>query len=365
MNNELLLTLALMYAEGIGDITARKLIAHFGSCEQLFSEAKRPGSAHITPALRRSITCPSIISQAEDELNFCLKNDIEPLLITQPEYPYRLKECADAPLILFRKGNASLSTRRMISIVGTRRSTEYGKELVDELVSDLASYNVVIISGLAFGIDINAHKASLRCGLSTIAVVAHGLDRIYPGQHRSQVLEMLEHNGAMVSDFPSGTKPDKENFPKRNRIIAGLADAVVVVEAREKGGALITADIANSYSREVFAFPGKVSDIASAGCLKLIKNNQAALISGSQDLIKAMRWDESKKDNAVQPSLFTELTQDEQLIVNLVKTVEMADIDFLSMKSGWNTGKVATTLLNLEFSGVLKALPGKVYKMNR
>lgn len=363
MDSELLHTLALTYAKGIGDITGRKLITHFGSAENLFREIRSPlPSSSVTPALKKALSDPQLFNLAERELSFASANGIEVSSVFDHSYPFRLKECADAPLVLFRKGAASLDGPRVIAVVGTRRSTEYGKELVEGLITDLAAYNTVVVSGLAFGIDIIAHRASLSCGLSTVAVVAHGLDRIYPGQHKKYVLEMLEQDGAIVSDFPSGTNPDKENFPKRNRIIAGLADAVIVAEARETGGALITADIANSYGREVFAFPGRVNDPASKGCLRLIRNNQAALITCGADLVKAMRWDE-KRSLPKQPSLFLSLTEDEDQLVTIIKTSETADIDTLSIATGWNTGKIAATLLNLELNGVIRSLPGKIYRL--
>lgn len=350
---------------GIGDITAKKLITKAGSATALFKkespvfERVRIGSTSLREKLRDS----SLLRQAEKEIEFSLKNNIRILHYNLPAYPRRLKECADAPVLLFCKGPADLDSTRIISIVGTRKASHYGKELTETLVSGLKDCNALIISGLAYGIDIYAHKAALKNGIPTAGIVAHGLDEVYPAQHWKEANEMIQQGGALVSDFPSGTKLEKENFPKRNRIIAGLSDAVVVVEARETGGALITADIANSYSREVFAFPGRVNDMPSAGCNGLIKNNQAALICSADDLIKAMNWDDKKGLKQAQIELFKVTDPDEQILVDIIQNEVSADIDSIVRKSGFNSGKTAMLLLNLELSGTVKSLPGKKYRL--
>lgn len=366
MDREILHTLALTFAEGIGDITGRKIISYFGSAEAAFAEkpsrlSSIPGSSVLINAIKDS----SLLKRAEKEIEFSRKAGIEITSWFQSDYPGRLKECPDAPLVLFRRGDCNLDQARVIAIVGTRKATHYGIKITEELISDLARLNVVIVSGLALGIDICAHKASMEKNLSTVAVLAHGLDRIYPGNHRAYAKQILEQRGVLVSDFPSGTNPDKENFPKRNRIIAGLSDAVIVIEARERGGALITADIANSYNREVMAFPGSVHDSSSAGCNNLIRKNQALLVTNAVDVVKALGWEDVKNElKPIQQKLFVQLSADEEVLVNIIKETDSADIDRICHQSGFNTGKIAALLLNLELSGVIKALPGKIYRLN-
>ena len=265
--------------------------------------------------------------------------------------------------MLYYKGNADLNNRKVISIVGTRKATEYGKQFCAELIQHLQTHQTLIVSGLAYGIDICAHKESVKNNLPTVGVLAHGLDDLYPGQHRSTADKMIE-NGGLLSDYISGTNPDRENFPKRNRIVAGMCDAVVVVEAGITGGALITAEIANSYSRDVFALPGRIGDPFSAGCNKLIKINKAALIESYADISYLLGWQQEEVKAAKQAKLFLDLTEEELLLVNYLKEKGNLPIDELCYATNLSMSKASGLLLNLEFNGVVKTLPGKVYQLN-
>jgi DNA processing protein len=285
------------------------------------------------------------------------------LFYLDPGYPQRLKHAEDAPVLLYAKGPADLDSERMVSIVGTRTPTDQGKRLCVELVEGLKECNATIISGLAYGIDIVAHRTALKQGLPTIGCVAHGLDKLYPGEHLATAKEMLEA-GALVSELPSNSSFAPGNFPARNRVIAGLSDCTVVVESGPKGGSLITADIANSYDREVFAYPGRPTDARSEGCNALIQQNKAMLVTSAADVIRFMEWMPTRKKAPKQAALFTELLPEEQALVDIIKAKGKVDIDELCVQSRIPQGKAAGILLNLEFSGVVRSLPGKVYALN-
>ncbi len=358
--------IAVSLIPNIGDVLAKRLLAYCGSAEMVFKEKR--GSLEKIPGIgsvnARSVINQNIFERAEEEVEFIRKNNITPIFYLDEGYPKRLAHCYDSPVILYFKGNANLNASKMISIVGTREATEYGKRMCEKFISDLAQHNVSIVSGLAYGIDICAHKSALENNLPTICTLAHGLDKIYPALHKATAIKMLE-NGGWLTDFTSRTKPDKENFPRRNRIVAGIADATIVVESKLNGGSLITAELANSYSRDVFAFPGRVGDTCSEGCNVLIKQNKAALIQTAEDLIKAMGWEESdKKKIPKQQKLFVELNTEEEVLVNVIKEKETITIDDLCFVANLPMSKVSAMLLNLEFSGVVKSLPGKVYRMN-
>jgi DNA processing protein len=278
--------IALSMLPGIGGVLARNLVAYVGSVEGIFSQSfkaliKIPGIGEVNA---RQITKANVLQQAEEEIEFMARNEINALFYTDADYPRRLKTCIDAPILLFTKGKLNLDEQKVISIVGTRNATDYGKQLVNDLVQEFAQrkYEIVVVSGLAYGIDISAHKAALKYNIPTIGVVAHGLDTLYPALHKKTAEKMMD-TGGLVSDFCSGSKIDPTNFIKRNRIIAGLADATIVVESAPKGGSLITADIASSYNRDVFAFPGRSGDKYSKGCNQLIRNNGATLIEDIDD----------------------------------------------------------------------------------
>ena len=357
--------IALTLVEGVGDVLARQLISYCGSVEAIFKEKKRALEKipEIGPKTAASIAGFKNFDRAEKELAFIRKHGIEMFFYLDENYPARLKNCYDAPVLLYYKGTTALNEQRMVAIVGTRKATEYGKDFTLKLVEELGQMKAVVVSGLAYGIDIAAHKACVAKNVETIGVMAHGLDRIYPQIHNQIARKMVEHGG-LITEHISGADPDKENFPKRNRIIAGLCDAVIVVEAAKKGGALITADIANSYNRDVFALPGRINDTYSDGCNMLIKSNRAALIQSAADIRYIMGWDdENIAKGPMQKQLFVELTSDEKILVDFIAQHKNPHIDAIVIQSGMQPSKVASLLLNLEFEGVVKCLPGKVFQM--
>lgn len=354
---------------GIGNNLAKNLIAYVGNEEAVFKEkqknlAKIPGIGEI---LSFEISNQDVLRRAEEEVEFIVKNKIDALYFTDREYPYRLKECNDAPIMIYTRGNCNLNDGKFIGIVGTRNATEYGRENCKQLIRHLSESlpNSIIVSGMAYGIDICAHKAAIDFGLPTIGVVGHGLDRIYPAAHRSVAVKMIE-NGLLLTEYLSRTNPDRPNFVQRNRIIAGLCDATVVVESAVKGGALITAEIANDYNRDVFAFPGRVSDEWSAGCNALIKKNKASLIDSADDILQFMNWEKNltTQPSNIQTSLFIDLTDDEQNIVGLLRQfTEGLQLNELSIRLEKPISKVSSTLLEMEFKGLVKCLPGNLYRI--
>jgi DNA processing protein len=366
MNEDLKYKIALTLIPDIGHILAKRLLSYCGSAEAVFKEKrvsleKIPG---IGSASAKAVLSHDVFERAEEEIKFIQKNNITPVFYLDPAYPKRLTHCEDNPVMLYFKGNANLNAEKMVSIVGTREATDYGKSLCEKLIADLAVHNVTIISGLAYGIDICAHKAAMENKLSTVCVLAHGLDKIYPAIHRSAAEKMLE-TGGWLTDFTSKTIPDRENFPSRNRIVAGISDATIVVESKAGGGSLITADIANSYNRDVFAFPGKVGDECSVGCNNLIKQNKAALIQSAADVVYILGWEQKKNNKAPQQKkLFVELNPDEEIVVNVLKEKDSINIDDLCLVCKLPMSKVSSLLLTLEFSGIVRSLPGKMYRLN-
>lgn len=356
--------IALSLISGIGAVHAKGLLIHFGSAEAVFAATKEQilKIEGIGASRANAILNNDAIAKAEKHLEFIEKHKIEVLFYADDNYPKRLRNCYDAPLLLYYKGNANLNHKRIISIVGTRNATAYGKMLCKQLVETLKPYDVIVMSGLAHGIDAAAHKESLIAEIPTVGVLGHGLDRIYPAVHKELTQKMV-HNGGLLTEFLPGTNPDRENFPKRNRIIAGIADVTIVVEASLKGGALITAEIANSYNKDVYAFPGRVNDEFSEGCNFLIKTNRAALINHPMDLIYYLGWDdETTKKTEVQAQLPLNLTKDEQQLFNILKDGPI-EVDELSLQSNLPQSKLAIVLLTLEMQGVIVSLPGKLYKL--
>ncbi len=358
--------LSLLLLPGIGNITAKQLISYCGGVAEVFQQNKRDLKRipDIGPKTAQSIIQCDSFDKAEAELKFIEDANIQVISYLDDRYPQRLTHCKDAPLVLFYKGEASLNKSKVISIVGTRRATEYGKSFCQELVSDLFPHDPLIVSGLAYGIDGCAHRCSLEERLSTVAVLGHGLDRIYPYGHRQLAQSMLDKGGGLLTEFPSGIAPDRENFPKRNRIIAGLADAVVVVQSGRKGGAMITADIANSYNRDVFALPGSIKDKRAIGCHLLIKSHQAALIETAKDIEYVMRWDisNSSKNNKSQ-ALQLNLDKKEQQIVELLQNQSPLHVDEICYTLKCSSEEVTALLLQLEVAGIIKSLPGNQYKL--
>ncbi len=353
--------------KGIGPVNARNLVAYCGGVDPIFADHKLKNTLEkvpgIGPKLISSITDRKVLPMAEKQLAYVRKHKLRMLFYLDPEFPKRMREAEDAPVLLYAKGTGDLDATHMVAVVGTRTPTEQGKRLCVELIEGLKECNTTIVSGLAYGIDIVAHRTAMKNDLPTIGCVAHGLDKLYPAEHAGTAKDMLEQ-GALVSELPSDSPFAPGNFPARNRIIAGLSDCTVVVESGPKGGSLITADIASSYDREVFAYPGRPTDARSEGCNKLIQQNKAALITCSKDVLTLMEWLPSAKKKVEQARLFVDLMPDEQTLVDIIKTKGKVDIDELCVQSKMTQGKTAGLLLNLEFNGVVRSLPGKVYQLN-
>jgi DNA processing protein len=361
---ELLHLIALTCVPQIGNVHARALIRHTGSASAVF-RAKRPELERIPgigAARVSSIRGFRNFSRAEAELRYLEKNGVLAVAEGEALYPRRLLHCPDAPLLLFLRGNGSLNAVRTVSIVGTRTPTTYGRDWLTGFLHDLAAYRPVVVSGLAYGIDTAAHRQALACGLQTFGVLAHGLDRIYPASNQDLAREMTQMGG-LVSEYLSGTPPDAQNFPRRNRIVAALSDAVVVVETGERGGSMITADIANGYHREVMALPGRVCDAKSQGCNLLIRENRAHLVSKAEDLVRLLNWDlESRPPRRIQTRLFDALTASERRVLEAVSAREGIHIDELCRLAELNGGEAAAAILGLEMKGLLETLPGKRFR---
>jgi len=358
---------ALSFVKNLGPVAAKSLMAYLGSADQVFKTS--PSKMATIPGIGEKRASQwdfdEALRLAEKELEFAAKQGIELIFYTDARYPKRLKNCGDSPILLYSKGKMELNMPKVISIVGTRNATDYGKQLCRQLIEELQQYNVLIASGLALGIDVSAHKECLRLNVPTVGVLGHGLDRMYPSQNRATADKMLE-NGGLLTEYPSGTIPDRENFPQRNRIVAGMADATVVIEAGLKGGALITAEIANSYNRDVFAFPGRLDDVYSEGCNFLIRNNKAALLTCMADLAFSLGWE---KDENLKPTeqfmLPLDLTKDESLIFDILQQHKAPlAIDELTIKANMPMSSLAMNLLNMEMQGYIRSLPGKTYRVN-
>jgi len=360
----LLYTLALQKAVKIGDITAKKLIQHCGSPEAIFKEkvAVLQSINGIGSFISNSIQDDSLLKAAEKELNYLQKNNIKHWYFQEEDYPERLKNCIDGPILLFYSGNINLNKQKTISVVGTRNVTNSGKSLCEKIIEELSILNPVIISGFAYGTDITAHKAAIKNNLQTIGCLAHGLNQIYPKIHKKHIYD-VENNGGFVTEFWSSSNPDRENFIKRNRIIAGLSEATLVIESAEKGGSLITADIANSYNREVFATPGRPDDKLSIGTNNLIKLHKAQLVTSAADIIYMLNWQtENNSIKPIQPQLFIELNETEKKIVTFLKEKDKVTLDTISISCQLPIYSISSTLLNLELKGIIRPHPGKQFE---
>lgn len=365
MQNELLYQLALTLVPNIGDVQAKILVQHFGDATSVF-KAKQSVLEKIEgigEVRARSIRSFNDFHLAEAELHFIEKYRIRTLFLTDEAYPKRLLNCYDSPTLLFYKGTADLNASKIIAIVGTRSNTEYGKAFTEKLLHDLSAQNITVVSGLAFGIDAIAHKAALKNNLPTIGVVGHGLNKIYPAQHAELAKEMVASNGGLLTEFFHSTKPDKHNFPLRNRIVAGMSDCTIVVETAIKGGSMITAKLADAYNRDVFAVPGRTTDKLSAGCNHLIKYNKAILLTDAAELLDVMGWKEKKTAPKKQRELFIELSPEEENIYKLLQQKDAAHIDEINLASGLSSSSVAAAILNLELQGIVLSQPGKLYKL--
>lgn len=364
-NQDQLYRIGFTLIKGIGSIVGRQILETLGDVSVIFKEKKRL-LEHIPGLSRRilaEISNPEIFRRAEQELLFIEKNKIKAYFITDDDYPFRLKDCVDAPLLFFFKGNADLNSDKIISIVGTRNATSYGKEIIDRFTQDIRQQfpDLLIVSGLAYGVDIAAHRAALKEQLPTVAVLAHGLDRIYPPLHRNTAVEMLG-NGGLLTEFMSETNPDRQNFVKRNRIIAGLADCTLVVESGLKGGSLITANISWSYNRDVFSCPGKVTDKYSQGCNALIKQQKAIMACSAEDIFREMNWMEVKSKAPVQTSLPLDLTDEERKVLELLIKEGSIQLNTLCARLGLTISKLSPLLFELEMKGLVACQPGGVYQ---
>lgn len=364
MNNSLLYQIAITMVPNIGPVYAKLLLQHMNVEEVFKTRASTLLAIDGLGEVRvNSIKKFNGFDIAEKEVEFIEKYKITPLFITDDNYPKRLLNCYDPPTLLYYRGAANLNVSKILAIVGSRTHTDYGKSITEKLVEDIANTGILVVSGLAYGIDHVAHKASLKNNLQTIGVLAHGLDKIYPSEHTSTAKEMIQ-NGGLLTEFRTNTKPDRHNFPSRNRIVAGMSDATIVVETDVKGGSMITAELANGYNKDVFAFPGKTIDKKSSGCNYLIKNNKAILLTDTQQLLDTMGWQEQKKISKKKTrELFIELTDDEKMIIKILNEKEQAHIDEVNLLSDLSSSAVAVAILNLEMQNVIQSLPGKIYKL--
>jgi len=366
-DTELLHLLALLKVEGVGDIVAKKLINHCETAENIFKlkASKLTSIDGIGQNLLKKLKDKSVFEKAESELQYIKNNGIKVCFYQDDNYPERLKHCVDGPVLLFYSGTINWNTRKIISIVGTRQITSYGAEFCRKLIEDLAPLNPIIVSGFAYGVDIFAHQAAMDSNLQTIGILAHGLNQIYPKSHKRHIAKM-EQNGGFMTEFWSNSNPEKENFVKRNRIVAGIAEATIVIESAEKGGSLITANMANDYNRDVFAVPGRTSDKLSQGCNNLIKTQRAHLLTSAADVLYILNWEiESKARNdnkVIQKQLFISLDEDEQKIYNYLQQNGKQLLDVIAIECNFPIFKIASVLLNMELKGVVRPLPGKLFE---
>ncbi|NQV53555.1 MAG: DNA-protecting protein DprA [Flavobacteriales bacterium] len=356
--------IALNKLEGVGSARARALVSHCGGVRQIFDTSKKDLAAipGLSMRLVNRLNREEALRRAEDEMRVIQRDGIDVYFYLNDDYPSRLKHCEDGPVLLYGAGNMRLNPPRIVSIVGTRSCTAYGERMTERLVDGLEGYGALVVSGLAYGIDTLAHRASVARGMQTVGVLGHSLDRVYPAQNESLVAQMKQ-NGGVLSEFEFGTKPDRENFPQRNRIVAGMSDVTIVIETMVKGGSMITARMAAGYSRDVAAFPGATDAPYSSGCNHLIKTNIAALVEGIDDLAYLMGWEKDKKPSSMQKQLFVELTDVERQVFSVLEQRQRASIDNLSLDAGLPMSKTAAALLELEFKGVVRSLPGKVYEV--
>ncbi|MFA9187234.1 DNA-processing protein DprA [Flavobacterium sp. FBOR7N2.3] len=361
--SDLFYILALQRVEGVGDIMAKKLISHCGSAEAVFKTKTNQLAAidGVGSILLKNLKDQSIFDKANKELEFIQANKINVSYFQDENYPDKLKHCFDAPVLLFTSGNIDLKNRKIISIVGTRQITSYGTEFCKKLIEDIVPLDPIIVSGFAYGVDIVAHQLAMENNLQTIGVLAHGLNQIYPKNHKKYMAKM-EQNGGFMTEFWSSTNPDKENFVKRNRIVAGIAEATIVIESADRGGSLITANMANDYNRDVFAVPGRTTDKYSAGCNNLIKTQKANVLTSAADLIYMLNWDIKEETKGVQKQLFVTLDSDEQKIYDYLLKTGKELMDIIALECEFPIYRISALLLNMELKGVIRPLPGKLFE---
>ncbi len=362
-DQDLFYLLALQRVEGVGDIIAKKLLAHCGSAENVFNTKISQLAAidGVGTMILKNLKDKSIFEKADQELKFIEANDIKTTSFLDQEYPERLKHCFDGPLLLFQSGNIDLKNKKIISIVGTRQITAYGIEFCRKLISDLAPLQPIIVSGFAYGVDIVAHQLAIEFQLQTIGVVAHGLNQIYPKTHKKYVAA-VEQNGGFMTEFWSTANPDKENFVKRNRIVAGMSEATIVIESADRGGSLITANMANDYNRDVFAVPGRVTDKYSQGCNNLIKTQKANVLTSAADVVYILNWDINTPTKTVQKQLFVVLDPEEQKVYDYLLKTGKELMDIIALRCDFPIYKISGMLLNMELKGVIRPLPGKLFE---
>lgn len=360
--NDLLYKIAITKIPKVGAVTAKNLISYCGGAKSVFEATRKEllRIPNIGATMANTILEQDVLEAAAQELSFIEQHDIKVLYYLNEDYPSRLKPYNDSPPVLYYKGTSNLNTARIVGIVGTRKPTVHGVAMCEEIVSQLQAYNVMVVSGLAYGIDVTAHRQCLKINMETVGVMGSGLGRIYPAQHRQTAIQMAE-NGGILTEYTHDQGPDREHFPARNRIIAGLCDALIVVETATKGGSMISANKALDYNKEVFALPGRAKDESSKGCNQLIKQNKAMLITSGEDVAVAMNWDKAVGNKPIQKLLFVELNEQERQIVGLMKSKEAIGVDVLSYRAKVSTGKLAAILLELELKGLIKSLPGKRY----
>lgn len=366
---EQIYSIALTMVPGIGHIGAKRLMDGMGCATDIFRLRKEipERMPEVNRRVIEALDCPRAIARAEQEYEFVRKNRISCLTFHDEAYPFRLRECEDAPAVLFFKGNAGLNSQRVINVVGTRHITDYGIRICASFLRDLKVLcpDVLVVSGLAYGVDIHAHREALANGFSTVGVLAHGLDRIYPYVHRKTAVDMLV-NGGLLTEFLSGTNPDRHNFVSRNRIVAGMCDATVVIESAEKGGSLITAELAGGYQRDCFAFPGRATDEYSKGCNQLIRDNKASMILSAEDFVQAMGWGTGSyvmRTGNVQRSFFLDLSEEERKIVTVLERQGKLQINTLVVETDISIQKINALLFDLEMKGVIRVLAGGVYQL--
>ncbi|PIV95744.1 MAG: DNA-protecting protein DprA [Flavobacteriaceae bacterium CG_4_10_14_3_um_filter_31_253] len=362
---KILAILRLQKSKAIGDILAKKLIVAVGDIEQLFNE--KPASLQkingIGSFAIQHLFDKQNIKLAEQELDFIEKNNYEVVYFLEDDFPKNLLQCIDSPFVMFKDGNINLKNDKILSIVGTRNMSTYGKDFCEQLIEELAVYNPIIVSGFAYGVDICAHKAAIKNNLQTIGVLAHGFEQMYPKVHKKYVRQVME-NGGFFTEFGFEENPLRENFLKRNRIVAGISEATIIIESADKGGSLVTADIANSYDRDVFALPGRTNDIYSKGCNNLIKNNKAILLTSSSDIVKMLNWDVvTKPKKLIQQELFITLSDQEQMIYNHLKENGKQMLDLIAIDCNIPLFQLSSVLLQMELKGIIKSLPGKMFEL--
>jgi DNA processing protein len=362
-DQDLFYLLALQRVEGVGDIMAKKLLNLCGSAEAVFKTktSQLAGIDGVGSMLLKNLKDEAVFDKANKELEFIHSNNINVVYFQDDYYPDKLKHCFDAPVLLFTSGNINLKNRKIISIVGTRQITSYGTEFCKKLIEDLVPLDPIIVSGFAYGVDIVAHQLAMENNLQTIGVVAHGLNQIYPKPHKKYVAKM-EQNGGFMTEFWSTSNPDKENFVRRNRIVAGMSEATIVIESADRGGSLITANMANDYNRDVFAVPGRTTDKYSTGCNNLIKTQKANVLTGAADLIYILNWDIQKEVKPVQKQLFVSLDNEEQKIYDYLLKTGKELMDIIALECEFPIYKISGMLLNMELKGVIRPLPGKLFE---